>query len=231
MSNAVKIKKVKLRKNDSLQGVVVTYEKPSKNKDYNQRDEHRSTFKTPVQKEVLSWLEALRPHAESILRLDAGKDNVRVVGVTSDGDTSFVLIVVVNTFGNKEYEVSTPVYVNDSGYEKFADVIKTILDLYKEVNVYMKDGKAMDKKQLAFAFAQRDAEKNPDFDPESVKDMNDEQLTAFCKNHLENKKGAVIIMEEKSDSDEAFGTEGGGENGKAVPINQTTTDTKKAAAN
>lgn len=194
------IGKIKLI-NDGRNGIRVSYEKPSSHKDFNFRDDYIVAYKAPVNRELKAAMEVLRPYAMDLLQLHSkhvAAEDVRVVGVSSDADKKFVITVVVRSYGNKEYTANTPCFKDSdaSEYKDYHAVIEHIRNVYNEVRMYISESRMMDTAQLAEILADKEAQKNVDFDPTSVHQMSPEQLMAFCRQHLEQ-SGAIVIQDEE----------------------------------
>lgn len=199
----ISISKIKLV-DDGRKGLKVCYEKPSKHKDFNFRDEYDAKFKAPVNHELKAAMDALRPYAMDILQLhkkNVAAEDVRVIGVSSNADSKFVITVMVRSYGSKEYTTNTPCFQESdaSDYKDFHAVIELIRNVYNEARMYVSEARMMDVAQLSQVIASDIARKNDDFDPNSVHNMSPAELTAFCRQHLEQ-AGAVVMLDDESDA-------------------------------
>jgi hypothetical protein len=186
--------------NEGRGGMKVTYERPSKRGEFNFLDHYDAKFRAPVNYEVIRAINALDKYAIDILQLDAAPEDVRVVGVSSDAESKFVLIVQVNTYGKKAYTVPTPCYKESDAneYGDYHEVIKLIENLFNEVRMYISESKMMDTARLAEVFAAEQARKEEGFDPNSINNMSAEELKAFCRGHLES-LGAIVMEDDDSE--------------------------------
>lgn len=182
--------------NSGLKGIVITYANTSDKGRRTFIDEHVSKKKAPIHEELELAFESLRKHLLEICGYDnndsqEGVYNVSCTEITkiTYNDKGFVIAGKYKILGgDKTISLITPSIKDESEFENFNEVVKTLELIYDEAKSYMSGEKSFSDEQLVLKFS----EGKQSFDKVAFKAMNKSQQRDVATKILED-MGSMVF--------------------------------------
>ena len=195
----MKFSKVKLV-NGGLHGVEASYTELEVKDSFQFFNEVVKKRKAPAHRALVDQVELLRLHLMNICLIHEDSiEDVDVRGVSSDGDSQFIISGVVRTLGNSFFALNTPLVKDGSGYEHFDYVLDIVRNIYREANIYFSKRDVELSKQIAIDFVERDVRIGnvPQFSLAEVEAMEDgdDNLKKLMIQALE-RKGCIVMSQD-----------------------------------
>jgi hypothetical protein len=205
MSKERLIKSISLNAN-GLKGLTLKgeYETIKENKIVT--NDFTDVVRTPIHLDLESKIEDLRIHVLTIcgLNVEGVTSKNRLKELLSDcnivsfefrkGKLGWIKIKATSRLFETDFQtITTPKVSDEKGYENFEPLMDTLDEILYEVDQYTKGLKKLSEKELAVSWIRH---KGGDITMDTLNTMTEEEISDFCKNHIEKKLGGFVILQE-----------------------------------